>query len=158
MELNLWASTACDFLKLATDGEVIFLLDNLLSMRSPFSAKATMNDLYHAILQALFLGPADDARMGWQILLLQEKSPISLPPWFFLSYPIEVLVKIGCIVDDVGTEGFHTLTLHPSFESFVTDDPRCRTYPGFTATHPCSSSSHLRNLSLVLTIPLPFVY
>jgi NACHT domain len=125
MELNLWASTACGFLKFATDGEVICLLDSLLSMHFPFNAEATMDDLYNAILHILFIGPDIDVRMGWQTLLRLETLPLSLRSRFLPSHSIDILVKIGCMVDKVDNEGFRTLSLQPAFEYFITDKRRC---------------------------------
>jgi hypothetical protein len=123
LDFHLWASTACNFLKFAADSEVIRLLDDLLSMYSPFSARATMDGLYHAILDALFTVP--DLRIGWQALLRSEKLPLLLPSRSLPSHLIDILVKIGCVVDKVNNKGFHTLTLHPALEAFITDNQRC---------------------------------
>jgi NACHT domain len=127
MELNLWSSTACNFLKFATDSEVVCVLDNLLSMHSPFSVEATMDDLYHVILDALFTGPDVGVRMGWQALLRPETLPLLLPARFkFLpSHAIDILVKIGCMVDKADNKGSHTLAPQPAFEAFITDRRRC---------------------------------
>jgi hypothetical protein len=136
MDFNFWAFTACNFLKLATDTEVIYFLDNLLSMRRPFSTKATMDNLYHAILHALFTVPG--LHMGWQALLHSENLPLLLPSRSLPSHLIDILVKIGCVVDKVNNKGFHTLTLHPALEAFVTDNQRCtdnRFYADITAAN-----------------------
>jgi hypothetical protein len=125
MDFSLWASIACKFLKLATDREVISVLDNLLQMHCPLSASATMDDLYHAILHALFPGSDVDVRMGWHALFCSETLPSSLPLRFLPSHPIDILVKIGCMMDEVDDKGFHTLTPQPAFETFITDRRRC---------------------------------
>jgi NACHT domain len=125
MDFNLWASTACNFLKLATDSEVNCLLDSLLSMHFPFNAKATMDDLYHAILDALFTGPDVDVRMKWQGLCLSDNFSVLPSPWFLPSHPIDILVKIGCVADKVDNKGFRTLTPQAPFEDFITDKRRC---------------------------------
>jgi hypothetical protein len=138
MDFNLWASVACKFLKLATDREVICLLDTLLQMHCPFSARATMDDLYHVILDALFTGPDVDVRMGWQALLRPETLPLSLPSRFLPTHAIDILVKIGCMADKADNKGSHTLALHPAFEAFITDRRRCtddRFYVDVTAAY-----------------------
>jgi hypothetical protein len=138
MDFHLWASTACNFLTLATDDEVICLFDKLLSTQCPFDAKAAMDDLYHAILHALFTGPDVDVQMKWQGLFLSNNFSVSPLPWFLPSHAIDILVKIGCVADKVDNKGFRTLTPQAPFEDFITDKRRCtddRFYVNITATY-----------------------